>query len=236
MGEVKADLRAAEVNGDELDFTAISVIGSVEIIVPDEVEVEVGGFALMGSNENHARHQTLHPAAPLVRVSAWSLMGGVEVRTGPSTTEGTPLRGEAGAGEMRGGAHRADLPAPRSSHVPQRRSGRWLAGLALAAALVIGVSSGGLSLPGSDGLALFGSNVVNLSGVTEERTVEVFAGFGSIEIIVPEGAQVEMDGVAVFGSRECEPCTGGPGDPVIRISGSAAFGTIEVVEAPSGSS
>lgn len=237
MGGVEADLRAAEVDGDELDLTAISIMGSVEIIVPEGVEVEVGGFALMGSNENHARHETLHPAAPLVRVSAWSLMGGVEVRTGPSTTEGTPLRGEAGTGEIRGGAHHTDLPAPRPSRAPQRRAGRWLAGLALAAALVIGVGNGAPRwLADSDGFAVFGSDVVNVTGVTEDRTVEVFVAFGSIEVIVPEGAQVEMDGLVVFGSRDCEPCAGGPGDPVIRISGSTAFGSIEVLEAASGSS
>lgn len=156
-------------------------------------------------------------------------LGGVEVRNGPPTVEGTPLRARQDTPERVQGARRADLPARATGRSPARHGGRWLAGLALAAALVIGLNSG---LPAQDGFALFGSDVVNVTGATENRPVSVLVAFGSIEIIVPEGAQVEMDGIVIFGSRDCAACQGGVGDPVIRIRGNGAFGSIEVREAP----
>ena len=48
MGDVVIDLREAEVRGNEVDITAVSVMGDVKIIVPDGVDVDLDGVAVMG--------------------------------------------------------------------------------------------------------------------------------------------------------------------------------------------
>jgi hypothetical protein len=82
--------------------------------------------------------------------------------------------------------------------------------------------------------SIFGSTVLDLreaifaAGVTE---IVVGAVFGSIEIIVPPQLAVEIDGIAIFGSFENverSPVTPDPSVPLVRVRGSAVFGTVEV--------
>jgi Domain of unknown function (DUF1707)/Cell wall-active antibiotics response 4TMS YvqF len=84
MGGADLDLRAAEVPGDELEITAISVMGGASIIVPTGVDVEVTGFSFMGGKSVRLGDEAPSPGAPLVRVRAFSLMGGVDVVAKPS--------------------------------------------------------------------------------------------------------------------------------------------------------
>lgn len=83
---------------------------------------------------------------------------------------------------------------------------------------------------------LFGSTVIDLrdahlaAGVNR---VQAHAAFGSVEVIVPPGLQVEVDGWGVFGSFES---IGRPApardsaQPVVRVTGIALFGSVEVQE------
>jgi hypothetical protein len=77
---VKLDLRDATIDGDELVITAFAVMGGVDIVVPDGIDVDLSGFALMGGNDHRPGDAPVHPGTPLVRVRAWSLMGGVTVK------------------------------------------------------------------------------------------------------------------------------------------------------------
>jgi hypothetical protein len=81
MGSVDLDLRRAEITSDVAEITAVAVMGSVEILVPEGVEVELTGFALMGAKEERVADVPPLPGAPLVRVRAFALMGAVEVRS-----------------------------------------------------------------------------------------------------------------------------------------------------------
>lgn len=81
MGSVELDLRRAELTSDVVEITAIAVMGSVEIIVPEGVEVELTGFALMGAKEERVADVPPLPGAPLVRVRGFALMGAVEVKS-----------------------------------------------------------------------------------------------------------------------------------------------------------
>jgi Domain of unknown function (DUF1707)/Cell wall-active antibiotics response 4TMS YvqF len=78
MGGAVIDLRGAELDGPELSITAVAVMGGVDVIVPEGVEVDLSDVALMGGNSGPA-HVRLPPGAPVVRVRAYSLMGGVAV-------------------------------------------------------------------------------------------------------------------------------------------------------------
>src|ERR1700709_304252 len=52
LGGVELDLRDATIEGDEIVITAIAVLGGIDIVVPEGVEVDLGGFALLGGTEH----------------------------------------------------------------------------------------------------------------------------------------------------------------------------------------
>ena len=78
MGGIDIDLREAEL-ADGAEFLAIGIMGAVSIVVPEGVSVEMSGLALMGGNSGPDDRVPPLPHAPLVRVRAFSLMGGVVV-------------------------------------------------------------------------------------------------------------------------------------------------------------
>ena len=89
MGGCALDLRKAEVESSEIEITAVGVMGGVDIIVPEGVDVELTGFAVMGGKDARVKDVPSRPGTPLVRVRAFALMGGVSVRSKP--TSGTAL-------------------------------------------------------------------------------------------------------------------------------------------------
>src|SRR3954452_11738551 len=52
-----------------------------------------------------------------------------------------------------------------------------------------------------------------------ELVINAVAFMGGIEVIVPEGIQVEMTGIAIFGGKECRvpDVRPVPGSPVVRV-------------------
>jgi hypothetical protein len=81
MGGCVLDLREAELESTETTITCTAVMGGVEIVLPEGVEVEVTGFALMGGNGVDV--PPAPPGAPRLHVRAFSLMGGVDVKVKP---------------------------------------------------------------------------------------------------------------------------------------------------------
>ena len=67
-------------------------------------------------------------------------------------------------------------------------------------------------------------------GTTE---IEIFALFGSVEIKVPPGVRVECDVDTLAASAESEGAGGGqvaaPDGPLLRVRGTAVFGSVEVM-------
>lgn len=80
MGSCKLDLRGAAISAPVTTINAYVVMGSVDVIVPFGVEVELEGIAIMGSKESKLKGQPPGPGAPVVRVNAFALMGSVTVR------------------------------------------------------------------------------------------------------------------------------------------------------------
>ena len=78
MGGIDIDLREAEL-ADGAEFLAIGFMGAVSIVVPEGVSVEMSGFALMGGNSGPDDRIPPVYNSPVVRVRAFSLMGGVVV-------------------------------------------------------------------------------------------------------------------------------------------------------------
>ncbi|MCM3924923.1 cell wall-active antibiotics response protein, partial [Frankia sp. AiPs1] len=107
MGGCELDLREIAFPTDALMITAVAVMGGIEIIVPEGVEVEVTGVSIMGGRSVKVAATPRRPGMPVVRIRAIAVMGGVEVRSKPprpTTAAGHPAIGptETGPGEERG--------------------------------------------------------------------------------------------------------------------------------------
>jgi hypothetical protein len=87
MGGIELDLRQARFSEREVTIQAYTFMGGIEIIVDDDVEVDVSGIGFMGAFEHGASGPGV-PGAPLVRVTGFAFMGGVEVRRKPQPGKG----------------------------------------------------------------------------------------------------------------------------------------------------
>jgi hypothetical protein len=81
LGGVQLDLREARFSQREVTIDVFTLMGGVDIIVGEDVEVDVSGFGIMGGFDHRASGPGLS-AAPRVRVVGLALMGGVNVRRG----------------------------------------------------------------------------------------------------------------------------------------------------------
>ena len=82
LGGVQLDLREARFSQREVTIDVFTLMGGVDIMVGDDVDVDVSGFGIMGGFDHRASGPGL-PGAPKVRVVGLALMGGVNVRRGP---------------------------------------------------------------------------------------------------------------------------------------------------------
>ena len=92
FGGSDIDLRGAEIDGEEITIVATAFCGGDTIYLPDSVDVELSGGAFLGGNDLHGSVHRPRPGAPLVRVRAYSLCGGVEVYRVPPEAAALPLR------------------------------------------------------------------------------------------------------------------------------------------------
>lgn len=123
----------------------------------------------------------------------------------------------------------AVLPSTEEGGMRRRTSVRWLVA-------VFGTSAQrGRYRLGDEcaALAVFGDCVLDLTEALIEDTgpvINALAVFGNVTIIVPEGIDVDVEGLAIFGDKRCE-LTGGPplpGSPVIQVRAFALFGDVRV--------
>lgn len=87
MGSCKLDMRGAAISAPVTTINAYSFMGSVDVIVPFGVEVELEGIAIMGSKEAKLTGPPPAPGAPVVRINAFVFMGSVIVRDKPNLGE-----------------------------------------------------------------------------------------------------------------------------------------------------
>lgn len=76
MGHVEIDLREARFTAQHTTIQAHTLMGSVEVVVPDDVVLRVEGMGVMGAywTEGEVPEKTA-PEAPVVTVTGVSLMG-----------------------------------------------------------------------------------------------------------------------------------------------------------------
>jgi hypothetical protein len=81
MGECNMDLRRAEIDGPEVVITAVSIMGSVDIVVPEGIDVELTGLSIMGQRSHKVRDVPILRGSPRILVRAFPIMGEVKVRS-----------------------------------------------------------------------------------------------------------------------------------------------------------
>jgi hypothetical protein len=109
MGGNEIDLREAEIEGGELTVNLIAFMGGAEVYVPDSVELDVGGFSLMGGHEEVGSERPPRPGAPFIRVRVYTMMGGASIYRLPPEARGVGLKE---AQRLARAAERGELPAP----------------------------------------------------------------------------------------------------------------------------
>jgi uncharacterized protein DUF1707/cell wall-active antibiotic response 4TMS protein YvqF len=92
MGGDEIDLREAEIEGGELTLNLFSLMGGANVYVPDSIEVDLGGFSIMGGNEMRGYDRTPRPGAPVVRINGFALMGGASIYRLPPQARGVSLK------------------------------------------------------------------------------------------------------------------------------------------------
>ncbi len=108
MGGDEIDLREAEIEGGELTLNLIAIMGGANVYLPDSVEVEVGGFSLMGGHEEVGSQRRSRPGAPVVRIRSYNLMGGATIYRLPPQARGQSLSKARRLAKL---ADRGELPA-----------------------------------------------------------------------------------------------------------------------------
>jgi hypothetical protein len=92
MGGDEIDLRDAEIDSDGLTLNLYALMGGSTIYLPDTVDVEVGGFSIMGGTEERGPNSRPRPGAPLVRINSFCLMGGNTIWRLPPEARGLGLK------------------------------------------------------------------------------------------------------------------------------------------------
>lgn len=83
LGGIDLDLREAEIEAAESQLSVYTVLGGAEIKVPEGVDLEVGGFSLLGGKEVRGGSRPVSPGAPKLTIRAFTILGGVSVTTKP---------------------------------------------------------------------------------------------------------------------------------------------------------
>jgi hypothetical protein len=136
----------------------------------------------------------------------------------------------------------ADLPVPAGGQAPA--NAHWFPpeGASSASSTVVAIF-GGATRKGEwvvpaqmTAFAMFGGVELDLRAATfsgQEAEIVAVAVMGGIDITVPEGLTVQVDGVGIFGGFDQRAeGPGRPGAPVLRIKGAALFGGVDVKRKP----
>jgi hypothetical protein len=83
LGSIELDLSQAVLPGPEVELECVAVLGSIEVRVPEGVEVDVRGGVVLGSRDVRVEGEAPAAGAPVVRINARGTLGSVEVRTRP---------------------------------------------------------------------------------------------------------------------------------------------------------
>lgn len=79
MGSVELDFSEAELNPGVTDFEFFTVMGGIEVRVPEGINVELSGLPLLAGIENKLSHSQ-YPGNPTIKLHGTAFMSGVEIK------------------------------------------------------------------------------------------------------------------------------------------------------------
>jgi hypothetical protein len=80
FGDIDLDFRQATVPVDRITITAVAPFGNIEVLLPDGVQADVGGFILFGSKKVAVGCAVASDSDPAIRVRGFTLFGSLKVR------------------------------------------------------------------------------------------------------------------------------------------------------------
>jgi hypothetical protein len=94
-GGVRIDLTQARFAQQHSTINAIAIMGGIDVVVPEDIEVDVTGFGFMGAFESQDRHDPADPpeGAPVVKVTGFAFWGAVQVIRQPRTKHKKEIEG-----------------------------------------------------------------------------------------------------------------------------------------------
>jgi hypothetical protein len=100
------DLRDVELADGELRLNSYSLISGGDVYVPDGIEVDMGGFSLIGGDKVRGAERS-RPGGSVIRIRAFSVIGGATIYRVPSQARDVPL---SEARRLAKAAERGKLP------------------------------------------------------------------------------------------------------------------------------
>lgn len=93
LGGIELDFREARLPAGETEVACFATMGGIDIVVPPDVVVISSGMGFMGAFEHHAEDADLPDDAPVLRITGFAFMGGVDVSVRyPGETPGDAKR------------------------------------------------------------------------------------------------------------------------------------------------
>jgi hypothetical protein len=84
MGGGTIDMRDARFAERTVTIHAVTIMGGIEIVVPEDAQVEVTGIGFMGGYD-HGATGGGQPDGPVIKINGLAFMGGVGVKRKPTT-------------------------------------------------------------------------------------------------------------------------------------------------------
>ena len=79
FGDIDLDFRHAGMLPGPVAINAVAPFGNIDVLVPDGVNVDIGGFTVFGSKKIAVDNDTPNESAAVIRVRGFSLFGSVKV-------------------------------------------------------------------------------------------------------------------------------------------------------------
>jgi hypothetical protein len=83
FGAAWVDLRHAQLTDGELTVWALPVFGTIKVIVPDGIGVDLTGVSIFGSTSDKTAAEATVAGAPVIKVRGWPIFGSVRVASQP---------------------------------------------------------------------------------------------------------------------------------------------------------
>ena len=81
FGDIDLDFRQATVPAGQVAINAVAPFGNIDVLVPDGVQVDVGGFTLFGSKKVAVESHRATSPRSVIRVRGFTLFGSLKVRS-----------------------------------------------------------------------------------------------------------------------------------------------------------